>query len=223
MHEQTYVRPAGTSWSAVVGGWIAAIGAATLVAPLVAAILTGRPPVPNDLALAVPVVLGLMIAYLVGGYVAGRMAGYNTSWHGMMTAFFGLFLALLALLVAAAADQGLLAASGVRSLADVFPGIRELDLRTLGDTITFGAILGFLATIFAGWLGGLLAPDRYLVPATTVAVAPEGPTREALVEERTIERRVQPRFRLLPAIGRKGGQRMEKTEEEVHETRVERS
>src|SRR6266511_4446924 len=82
----TYVRPAGTSWSAVVGGWIAAIGAAALVAPLIAAILTGRPAVPNDLALAVPVVLGLMIAYLIGGYVAGRMAGYNTSWHGLMTA-----------------------------------------------------------------------------------------------------------------------------------------
>lgn len=220
MREQTYVQPAGTSWSAVVGGWIAAIGAAALVAPLVAAILTGRPPVPNDLALAVPVVLGLVIAYLVGGYVAGRMAGYNTSWHGMMTAFFGLFVALLALLLAAAADQGLLAASGVRSLSDVFPGIRALDLQTLGDTVTFGAILGFLATIFAGWLGGLLAPDRYVVPVAARAVAPEGATPEALVEERRIERRTQPRFRLLPAIGRKGGDRVEHAEEEITETRV---
>jgi hypothetical protein len=220
MREQMYVQPAGTSWSAVIGGWIAAIGAAALVAPLVAAILAGRPPVPNDLALAVPVVLGLMIAYLIGGYVSGRMAGYNTSWHGMMTAFFGLFLALIALLVAAAADQGLLAASGIRSLADVFPGVRELDLRTLGDTVTFGAILGFLATIFAGWLGGLLAPDRYLVPVAATAVVPEGATREALVEERRIERRMQPRFRLLPAIGRKGGERARETKEEIRETRV---
>jgi hypothetical protein len=221
MTEHTLVRPAGTSWTSVVGGWIAAIGAAALVAPAVAAILAGRPVVPNDLALAVPVVLGLMIAYLIGGYVAGRMAGYNTSWHGMMTAFFGLFLALVALLLAAAADQGLLAASGVRSLSDVFPGIRQLDVRTLGDTLTFGAILGFLATIFAGWLGGLLAPDRYIVPVAATAV-PAGMAREVVVEEHRVERRERPRFRLLPAMGRKGGDRVERTDEEVRETRIER-
>jgi hypothetical protein len=221
MTEHTLVRPAGTSWTAVIGGWLAAIGAAALVAPAVAAILAGRPVVPNDLALAVPVVLGLMVAYLVGGYVAGRMAGYNTSWHGMMTAFFGLFVALVALLLAAAADQGLLAASGVRSLSDVFPGIRQLDVRTLGDTLTFGAILGFLATIFAGWLGGLLAPDRYIVPVVATAM-PAKAAREVVVEEHRVERRERPRFRLLPAIGRKGGQRVERTDEEVRETRIER-
>lgn len=222
MREHTYVTPTGTSWSAVVGGWMAAIGAGALVAPLVAAIVTGRPAVPNDLALAVPVVLGLMIAYLVGGYVAGRMAGYNTSWHGLMTAFFGLFVVLLALLLAAAADQGLLAASGIRSLADVFPGVREMDLRTLGDTVTFGAILSFLATIFAGWLGGLLAPDRYLVPVAAPA-SPAAVAHEAVLEERrVVDQRPQPRFRLLPAIGRKGGERVESAREEVHETRVER-
>jgi MFS family permease len=215
MTEHTLVRPAGTSWASVVGGWLAAIGAAALVAPAVAAVLAGRPVVPNDLALAVPVVLGLMIAYLIGGYVAGRMAGYTTSWHGMMTAFFGLFVALVALLLAAAADQGLLAASGVRSLSDVFPGIRQLDVQTLGDTLTFGAILGFLATIFAGWLGGLLAPDRYVIPVTATAI-PASAAREVVVEER----RERPRFRLLPALGRKGGERVERVEEEVHETRV---
>lgn len=212
--EKTYVRTAGTSWASVVGGWFATIGATALVAPLVAGILAGRQAVPNDLALAVPVVLGLMIAYLIGGYVAGRMAGYHTSWHGMMTAFFGLFVALVALLVAAAADQGLLAASGIRSLADVFPGMSQLDLRTLGDTLTFGAILGFLATIFAGWLGGLLAPAHTVA---TVTAAP-AVTRESTT---VVEQRPQPsRFRLLPAVGRKGGERVEVTRPQ--ETRVER-
>lgn len=221
MRETTVVEPVGTSWTAVVGGWLAAIGAAALVAPAVAAILAGRPVVPNDLALAVPVVIGLMIAYLIGGYVAGRMAGYNTSWHGMMTAFFGLFVGLLALLLAAAADQGLLAASGVRSLADVFPGIRQLDVRSLGDTLTFGSILGFLATIFAGRLGGLLAPDRYLVPLTAAAVPVEA-AREVVVEEHRIRRRERPRSRLLPALGRKGGEPVERTDEEVRQSRSER-
>lgn len=216
--DTTYVRPAGTSWASVLGGWIAAIGATALVAPVVAAILAGRAPVPNDLALAVPVVLGLMIAYLIGGYVAGRMAGYHTSWHGMMAAFFGLLVTLVALLVAAAADQGLLAASGIRSLADVFPGVAQLDLRTLGDTLTFGAILGFLATIFAGWLGGFLAPDQHAMPVATTTARPV--TSETVVSEERVERRAEPRFRLLPAMGRKGGERVATTKEEIKETRV---
>lgn len=223
MSENVLVRPAATSWGAVLGGWLAAVGTAAIVAPVVATIVAGRGAIPNDLGLAVPVVLGLMMAYLMGGYVAGRMAGYNTSWHGMMTAFFGLLITLVALLVAAAADQGLLAASGVRSLADVFPGIRQLDIRMLGDTLTFGAILGFLATIFAGWLGGLLAPDQALAVRSTVAPT-TGPAvveaQERRVEERRVERR--PKYRLLPSMGRKGGERHERVEEEIRETKVDR-
>jgi len=228
------VRPAATSWGSVLGGWLGAVGAAALVAPLVAGIIVGRNIVPNDLGLAVPVVLGLMIAYLLGGYISGRMAGYNTSWHGMMTAFFGLLVTLAALLVAAAAEQGLLAASGVRSLADVFPGFRQLDLRTLGDTLTFGAVLGFLATIFAGWLGGLLAPDRYVVAARAVprseieSTGPiVGPAASAARERRIRieEHERRPHYRLLPAVGNNGGEREETVErdEETGESRVERS
>lgn len=232
MTENVLVRPAATSWASVLGGWLGAVGTAALVAPAVAGFIAGRPVVPNDLGLAVPVVVGLMIAYLLGGYISGRMAGYNTSWHGMMTAFFGLLVTLLALLVAAATDQGFLAASGVRSLADVFPGIQQLDVRTLGDTLTFGAVLGFLATIFAGWLGGLLAPDRYAIPVTTIAtpVPSTGPmvgpavsaARERRMEEHRVERR--PHYRLLPEMGRKGGEREETVEREteVRETRTDR-
>jgi MFS family permease len=224
MSENVIVRPATTSWGAVLGGWLGAVGAAALVAPVVAGILAGRTAVPNDLGLAIPVVIGLMIAYVLGGYISGRMAGYNTSWHGMMTAFFGLLVTLGVLLVAAAADAGLLAASGVRSLADVFPGIQQLDVRTLENSLTFGAVLGFLATIFAGWLGGLLAPD-YAVPAVTIPasnVISTGPMVAPAVSaarERRVEHR--PRYRVLPAMGRKGGEREDTTvrETEVHELR----
>lgn len=225
MTDNVLVRPATTSWGAVFGGWLGAVGTAALVAPIVAGILAGRRVVPGDLGLAVPVVIGLVVAYLLGGYISGRMAGYNTSWHGMMTAFFGLFITLIVLLLAAATDAGLLAASGVRSLADVFPGIRQLDLRSLGDTLTFGAVIGFLATIFAGWLGGLLAPERYAAVTTTVrrpdvvstgSVA--GPAVTA-ARERHVERvERKPQYRLLPQLGRKGGEREDTVVERKEET-----
>lgn len=211
------VRPASTAWGAVLGGWVATIGASVIFAPLVAGLLVGAP-VGGDIAVAVPVVLGLFLSYIVGGYVAGRMAGYRTSWHGMMTAFFTLFVLLVLMLLGVAADNGMFAASGIRSAADIIPGVRDLNLYALGDALTFGAILGFLAAIFGGWLGGLLAPTTQVVSAVApVRPIPMGrPSTVRTTEQREVVTE-RPR-RILPAFGAKGGDRVEK--DEVHATRM---
>lgn len=211
---------AGTAWVAVLGGWVATIGASVIVAPLVAGLLVAPGfPAGGDIAVAVPVVLGLFLSYIVGGYVAGRMAGYRTSWHGMMTAFFTLFVLGVLMLLGVAAENGMFAASGIRSAADIIPGVRDLNLYALGDALTFGAILGFLAAIFGGWLGGLLAPS--LVVPTVAPVGPI-PARAPATVVHTAERREvvteRPR-RILPAFGRKGGDRVQK-DDEMHTTRV---
>jgi hypothetical protein len=217
MADKTIVAPApATSWGAVLGGWLATIGASVVFAPLVAGLMAaaGSPQSPSDLALAVPVVLAILLSYIIGGYVAGRMAGYRTSWHGMMTAFFTLFIVLVVLLVGALADRGFFAASGIRSLTDVVPGAR-LSTDSLGDALSFGAILGFLAAIFGGWLGGLLAPS---VPVhANAAVAATTPLTRT---ERTVEK--TERRTMIPLFGRKGGERVETSKDEVHSTRVER-
>jgi len=214
------VRPAATSWGAVLGGWVATIGASVIFAPMVAGLLVvPGTPAGGDIAVAVPVVLGLFLSYIVGGYVAGRMAGYRTSWHGMMTAFFTLFVLLVLMVLGIAADNGLFAASGIRSAADIIPGVRDLNLYALGDALTFGAILGFLAAIFGGWLGGLLAPSHVV---SVVAPVRPVPVRTPTTVSRTTERREvteRPR-RILPAFGRKGGDRVET--DEVRTTREDR-
>ena len=211
-------RPAATSWGAVLGGWVATIGASVIFAPMVAGLLV-LPGTPiGDIAMAVPVVLGLFLSYIVGGYVAGRMAGYRTSWHGMMTAFFTLFVILVLMLLGVAADNGLFAASGIRSAADLIPGVRDLNLYSLGDALTFGAILGFLAAIFGGWLGGLLAPSHVVAAVTPVRPVPMRPAPVARMTERREVVTERPR-RILPAFGRKGGESVET--DEVHTTRVE--
>src|SRR5712691_12424336 len=169
------VRPA-TSWMSVLGGWIATIGAMALVAPAVAVVLAGANPRlgSNDIATAVPVIIGIFVSYLIGGYVAGRMAGYRTSWHGMLTAFFSLFVLGVLLLLSYAAANGMFAGIGVNNLTDIVPGAAGLNVDSLGNALTFGALLGFLAAIFGGWLGGVLAPAH----AEVHAVAPYV-TREA--------------------------------------------
>src|SRR5438477_9730136 len=168
------VRPA-TSWMSVFGGWIATIGAMALVAPAVAAVLVGVNPSigSNDIATAVPVVVGIFISYLIGGYVAGRMAGYRTSWHGMLTAFFSLFVLLVIVLVSYAASRGAFSGIGVNNLTDLVPGAAGLNVDSLGNALTFGALLGFLAAILGGWLGGVLAPAHAAVPVTAPYVVRE--------------------------------------------------
>jgi len=210
------VRAPATSWGSVLGGWVATIGASVIFAPLVAGLVAAMGGQQGDLEMAVPVVLGILLSYVVGGYVAGRMAGYRTSWHGMMTAFFSLFIVLLVLLVGALADRGVFAASGVRSLGDIVPGVRDLNVDSLGNALSFGAILGFLAAIFGGWLGGLLAPSQ----TAAVPVVRRAPvvTTPAMVERREAMR---DRSRAMPSFGRKGGELVE--EDEVHTSRVEKT
>jgi hypothetical protein len=206
----------------VLGGWIATLGAAALVAPAVATTVAQFNVGTNDVAAAVPVVLGIFVSYLIGGYVAGRMAGYRTSWHGMMTAFFSLFVLLAIALLGYGANNGLFAGAGVNSLADLVPGARDLGVDSIGNAVTFGALLGFLAAIFAGWLGGVLAPSQAVAAVTRPYVAREAgpiPGRPAPLAhgDRTAKREVvRERRSLLPAFGRKGGERVEERRVEEH-------
>jgi hypothetical protein len=189
-----------------------------LVAPAVAGLVVGASTANNEITPAVPVVIGIFVTCLIGGYVAGRMAGYRTSWHGMLTAFFSLFVLLVLVLVTYAADRGLFAGVGVNTLTDIVPGAAGLNVDSLGSALTFGALLGFLAAIFGGWLGGVLAPSHAAVaphatreagpvPGRTVGVGPVG----SRTEKRDTEKRemVRERRPFLPAFGRKGGERVE--------------
>jgi putative membrane protein (TIGR04086 family) len=217
MTSNVLVRPASTSWASVLGGWIATIGAAALVAPAVASLLARVNLGGNDLTPTVPVIVGIFVSYLIGGYVAGRMAGYRTSWHGMMTAFFSLFVLLVVALLGYAAQSGAFAGSGINSLADLIPGVRDINAGTFGNALVFGAIIGFLAAIFAGWLGGLLAPSHAVAAYAPAYVAPAGPVAATPVAPRRERREVvRERRPLLPIFGRKGGERVvERREEDV--------
>ena len=200
-----------TSWMSVLGGWIATIGAMALVAPAVGGVLVSANPGigSNDIATAVPVVIGIFVSYLIGGYVAGRMAGYRTSWHGMLTAFFSLFVLLVIVLLGYAAATG--AFAGI-DLSTLVPGAAGLNVDSLGNALTFGALLGFLAAIVGGWFGGLLAPSHPVAVASPYVAREAGPlpgrsVGVGPVGSRTVKREaVIRRPPLVPGFGRKGGE-----------------
>lgn len=223
----TYVVRPATSWMSVLGGWIATIGAMALVGPAVAGILAGMNLGSGDIVLAVPVIVGILVSYLIGGYVAGRMAGYRTSWHGMLTAFFSLFVLLVIALLAYGADRGLFSGFGVNKLTDLVPGAAGLNIDSIGNALTFGALLGFLAAILGGWIGGILAPSQVAVAQPYPAERVGGPVPASATggyrssPERSVKREVRREHRpFIPAFGRKGGERAE--EERVVEERRDR-
>jgi hypothetical protein len=191
----------------VIDGWLATVGVAAILTPLVGLLLATAYPAPGYAA-TVPVLVAVGLSYLVGGYVAGRMAGYRTSWHGMMVAFFGLFVVLALLVIDIALDFGVFGVNG--RLVQIMPAVLGVVLFTSAETFAFGAALGVLIAIFAGWLGGLLAPTRVATTvAPTAVVDPAAPRAPAVEEKRVTSevRRPRERYRLFPSPGRKGGQR----------------
>jgi hypothetical protein len=213
MARDVVVRPSGTSWGAVLDGWLATVGVAAILTPIVNLLLANWYTT-RGYASTVPILVAVGISYLVGGYVAGRMAGWRTSWHGMMVAFFGLFVVLALLVVDLALALGVFGATS--RLVQIMPLVLGVALFQSVETFAFGGALGILIAIFAAWLGGLLAPARIGAAVTTEPVVTEPVTTTPLVEEHavTTTREVRPRerYRLLPSAGRKGGERVDEVE-----------
>ena len=87
----------GTSWTSVVIGWLAALGASLILSGLVTAVVSliltalgfGGGAEAGTTGL-VGVLLALFLAFLIGGYAAGRMAGRDGSKHGLLVALLAL-------------------------------------------------------------------------------------------------------------------------------------
>ena len=120
----------------------------------------------------------LVVAFLLGGWVAGRMARYDGGRNGVMTAVW--FLALTAVLGGLGAWAG-----------DRFDLLSRFDLPQwfgAGDRTTLAvvsAIVAVAVTVLAGWIGGRIG-SRYHDRADRLIVdtRPGGLTRPTLAEVR---------------------------------------
>ncbi len=144
MARDVTVRPSGTSWGAVLDGWLAAVGVAAILTPVIGLLLTNVYTT-HGYASTVPILVAVGISYLVGGYVAGRMAGYRTSWHGMTVAFFGLFVVLALVVVDIALALGLFGATA--RLIQIMPLVLSAALFETAETFAFGGALSILIAI----------------------------------------------------------------------------
>src|SRR3712207_9410484 len=97
---RTRQRSPGIKWGAVALGWVVAV-VAGIVINFILRILFGLfvefPPDPTELTVGVIVVslLSGFLAYLVGGYAAGRSARVSGGLNGAMTAVVGFILGII--------------------------------------------------------------------------------------------------------------------------------
>src|SRR5918992_3817228 len=97
-----------TSWTSVIFGWLAALGAGLILSGIVGAVVGGilgilgvRGGTEGGVAGLVGVLVTLFLAFLIGGYVAGRLAGRSGFKHGILVPVLSL-LVILVLAIAGA-------------------------------------------------------------------------------------------------------------------------
>jgi hypothetical protein len=138
-------------WEGVALGWLVALPSGLLLGPLFRAAydaLTGSVVMPGKFTSGLVIVslVSGFLAYLFGGYVAGRFARRAGGLHGAMTAVLGA--------VAGAA----LAAFGVAVSGGILVALVGLGF---GEVTAATALALFLAYLFGGYVGGKLGePSR---------------------------------------------------------------
>ena len=133
-------------WGGVAIGWLVALLAGLLLSPSVRGlydVLSGSP-VPTEKFTAGLVIVSLLsgfLAYLLGGYVAGRFARRAGGANGAMTAVLG------------AAMGAALGSLGVASSGGIW--VATLSRGSAGLVLAVVVVL-FLADLFGGYVGGKL-------------------------------------------------------------------
>ncbi len=144
-----------TRWKAVAVGWVAAALAGVVINPILRLLygLLAEPPIERgEFTLAVVVVslVSGFLSYLVGGYVAAKMARYSGGKHGAMTAIFGLVIgAILGIILA---PLGFVFVEGVAA--------PPVGFGLAGTALIAGLIL-FLVNLFGGFVGGKLGEPAH--------------------------------------------------------------
>ncbi len=145
----------GIRWGSVTLGWLVAAVVGSLVNLLFVGLygLIDEPSAAGQEMTAGIMVISLVsgfLAYLAGGFVAGRSAGYSGGLNGAMTAVFGLILGLVV--------GTILALVGVTFTEGV--AMPPANFGLTGSVLLAGLIL-FLVNLFGGYVGGKLGePSR---------------------------------------------------------------
>ncbi len=171
-----YTEDRGTSWPSVIYGWLAAVGGTLVLSAIVGAvvgtvlgILGVAGAEEGGIVGLVGLITTLFLAFLIGGYVAGRMASRSGLKHGLLVPLLALVLTLLLAVAGGALGMGfaeqLSAAALPGPLQDAaqqaqgaVQGVQQP--QNLGTILTVSGALALLAPFIGGALGGAWGAAR---------------------------------------------------------------
>ena len=155
----------GTSWTSVIFGLLAALGASLILSGIVGGIVAaifgalgvGGGAEGGTTAL-VGVLLTLLLAFLIGGYVAGRLASRSGVKHGLLVPLLLLILTILLGIIGALVGFSLIDNLQGVTLPAVPSGIQQQAQgeapQNLGAILTVSGILALLVPFIGGAIGG---------------------------------------------------------------------
>jgi hypothetical protein len=156
VHRYSEADDRATSWTSVVLGWLAALGAGLIlsgiVGGIVGAILGAGESAQTESGAAglVGLLITLLLAFLIGGYVAGRLASRQGTKHGLLVPLLSLGITIILAILG-----GLVGFSLIDNLSGVtLPGLPEDAPQNLGTIFTVSGILALLFPFIGGAIGG---------------------------------------------------------------------
>src|SRR5918997_2052307 len=153
----------GTSWTSVIFGWLAALGAGLILSGIVGAIVGGilgamgvQGGTEGGVAGLVGLLVTLFLAFLIGGYVAGRLASRSGLKHGILVPVLSLLVIIVLAIIGAIVGSSFIDQLSGVALPRVPQGAQQqIPQQGLGTILTVSGILALLVPFIGGAVGGL--------------------------------------------------------------------
>ncbi len=162
---ERYIREEelGTSWTSVIFGWLAALGASLILSSIIGLVVSAifatlgfRGGTEAGTTSLVGLLITFFLSFLAGGYAAGRMASRSGVKHGLLVPLLALVVTIVLAIIG-----GALGASFIDQLSGVtLPGpagkaAQSVPQQGLGTILTVSGILALLFPFIGGAIGGL--------------------------------------------------------------------
>src|SRR5918994_2054801 len=147
-----------TSWTSVIFGWLAALGAGLILSGIVGGILGAlgvQGGTEGSIAGLVGLLLTLLLAFLIGGYVAGRLASRSGFKHGILVPVLSLLIILVLAIVGAIVGASFIDQLSGVALPQVPGNVQNQAPQSLGTILTASGIAALVVPFVGGAVGGL--------------------------------------------------------------------
>src|SRR5215210_6653850 len=148
-----------TSWTSVIFGWLAALGAGLILSGIVGGIvggILGALGVQGGIEGLVGLLVTLLLAFLIGGYVAGRLASRSGLKHGILVPVLSLLIILVLAIVGAIVGASFIDQLSGVALPQVPGNVQnQIPQQGLGTILTASGIAALVVPFVGGALGGL--------------------------------------------------------------------